>query len=302
MNCEAWLEAFLTRLLTAKGYSVHTVSSYRYDIKAFLAFLERQNPGCDPLGLLQPEVFESYFAELALKGATPSTMLRKKSALSRFIVFLCERELLQENPLKTIKVARLRRSLPLLPSKEQTMNFFESLPNPKGPLEIRNRAILELFYASGLRVGELIALRMGDFESDPPHIKVFGKGKKERLVPLGEIAHKSLKDYLKVRPSFLKGRSEALFLGTRGKPMSRQAVWKVIKRIACDWQKWGRVYPHLLRHAFASHLLEGGADLRTVQKLLGHRDIKTTEVYTHIRLEHLRKELAKALSNEPCGS
>jgi integrase/recombinase XerD len=229
-------------------------------------------------------------------------MLRKKSALGRFIGFLCEQELLKENPLKAIKVAKLRRNLPLLPSKEQIMNFFKHLPSPKRPLEIRDRAIIELFYASGLRVGELIALRMGDFEKDPPHIKVYGKGKKERLVPLGEIAQKSLEVYLQVRASFLKGRSEALFLGTRGKPMSRQAVWKVIRRIALNWPKWDRVYPHLLRHAFASHLLEGGADLRTVQKLLGHQDIKTTEVYTHIRLEHLRTELAKALPSKPCGS
>lgn len=299
MNWEAWLEAFLSRLFTSKGCSVHTVSSYRYDIKAFLAFLERQDSGCSSLGLLPPETFESYFAELAAKGATPSTMLRKKSALRRFMGFLSERGLMKENPLKAIKVAKVKRSLPLLPSKEQLMDFFKCLPAPKNPLEIRNRAIIELFYASGLRVGELVALRMGDFKKNPPHIKVYGKGKKERLVPVGGAAQKSLETYLKVRPSFLKGRSEAFFLGLRGKPMSRQAVWKVIKRFALDWPKGGRVYPHLLRHAFASHLLEGGADLRTVQKLLGHQDIQTTEIYTHIRLEHLRKELIKALPNKP---
>jgi integrase/recombinase XerD len=228
-------------------------------------------------------------------------MLRKKSSIKHFVAFLVEHGLAAENPLEGIRVARLKRALPLLPSRKQIEAFFERLPPPCGPLEVRNRSIAEFFYAAGLRVSELTALRVGDVQDDPPHLKVFGKGNKERVVPLGEVARKSLAAYLQLRPLFLKGRSDTLFLGVRGKAMSRQAVWKVIKRFAFFWPENDALYPHLLRHAFASHLLEGGADLRTVQTLLGHKDIQTTEIYTHIGLEHLRKELVKAHPRKPCG-
>lgn len=303
MILETALEAFLGKLSTERGYSKHTIASYHYDLRAFLAFLKAYNPVKDPLKMLKiPEVFEAYFAELASQGAAATTMLRKKSSLKRFVSFLIEKGLEKENPLESIRVARSKRALPALPSREQLDAFFKRLPPPCGLLAFRNRSIVELFYAAGLRVSELTALRVGDILDEPPHLKVFGKGNKERVVPLGEIARKSLTAYLEIRPEFLKGRCDALFLSSRGKAMSRQAVWKIIKQFASFWPENDGLYPHLLRHVFASHLLEGGADLRTVQTLLGHKDIQTTEIYTHIRLEHLRKELVKAHPRKPCRS
>ena len=302
MRLEIALEAFLGKLSIERGYSNHTIASYQYDLRAFLAFLRAYSPDENPVEALKtPEAFEAYFAELTSQGAAPSTMLRKKSSLKCFVGFLVEQGLAAENPLEGIRVARLKRALPLLPSTGRLEAFFKRLPPPCEPLEVRNRSIVEFFYAAGLRVSELTELRVGDVRDDPPHLKVLGKGNKERVVPLGEVARKSLVAYLQIRPSFLKGRSDTLFLGARGKAMSRQAVWKVIKRFAFFWPEDDALYPHLLRHAFASHLLEGGADLRTVQTLLGHKDIQTTEIYTHIGLEHLRKELVKAHPRKPCG-
>jgi len=217
MRLEIALEAFLGKLSIERGYSNHTIASYQYDLQAFLAFLRAYNPDENPVKTLKtPEVFEAYFAELTSQGAAPSTMLRRKSSLKRFVGFLIEQGLEAENPLEGIRVARLKRALPLLPSREQLEAFFKRLPPPCGPLEVRNRSIVEFFYAAGLRVSELTALRVGDVQDDPPHLKVFGKGNKERVVPLEKLHERAWRLTCSYARYSSRAAPDTLFLGVRG--------------------------------------------------------------------------------------
>ncbi len=287
MNWEKEVREFLNYLLLEKNYSLNTVESYRRDLLDFLKYFKKQKKTENNV----LSVFSSYVAYLSKKGLKPRTIARRVAAFRSFFNFL-EREGKAFSIKKKIFYPKLSPSLPSVLSVEEVARLIESVDTSSAHY-YRNRAILELLYGSGIRISELVNLNLGQIDFENELLRVFGKGKKERVVPLGKMAVRALRDYLeKERQKFDKKASKALFLNARGSRLTRQGAWKVIKEIG--WKAGLRLSPHTLRHSFATHLIEGGADLKSVQEMLGHSDISTTEIYTHIARPYLKKVFDEA--------
>ncbi len=295
------IDRFLDALWMERGLSQNTLAAYRQDLSGFALWLGRkglskEGSGKGPdkensSGLLaaQREDLLAYLANRVATGSKPRSTARLLSSLRRFYQHALREGWTQVDPSDRIDAPKLGRSLP----KALTEDEIESLinaPDNSAPLGLRDRAMLELLYATGLRVSELIELRMLQVNLRQGVVRTMGKGNKERLVPMGETAAYWLEKYLQdARPDLLKEReSEHLFLTQRGASMSRQAFWYVIKRHAQRAGIHKALSPHTLRHSFATHLLNHGADLRVVQMLLGHSDLSTTQIYTHVARERLK--------------
>jgi integrase/recombinase XerD len=253
----------------------------------------------DAQGLSSPEEITPahvllYLSALRRRGLAEETLARRLSALRGFFAFLVLEHGLSENPLALIEGPRPRRKLPVVLSPEETKRLLEA-PDPSSPIGLRDRAMLELTYSSGLRVSELLGLCLFDLNLEVGFVRVRGKGSKERLVPIGDYAREALQAYLKKgRPKLLKNFDEPhVFLNRRGRPLTRQRFWQIIKKNALKAGLRTDITPHVLRHSFATHLLEQGADLRTVQMMLGHASLSTTQIYTHVQAETLRRIHAK---------
>ncbi|MBW1732268.1 MAG: site-specific tyrosine recombinase XerD, partial [Deltaproteobacteria bacterium] len=222
----------------------------------------------------------------------PRSVARNLSAIKSFFRFLASEGEISVNPARLVDSPRIPRTLPDTMTVAEVERLLENVA-PTSPLGLRDRAMLELMYGTGVRVSELVSLKLLDIYLEAGFVRVFGKGSKERLVPFGGKAEKALRDYLREgRPKiFSQKRTDSpyLFLNARGRPLTRQGFWKILKRYAAKAGLSRRITPHSLRHSFASHLLEGGADLRSVQAMLGHADISTTQIYTHVTRERLRQ-------------
>ncbi len=292
MSPELLVDEYLSTLAVERGYSPRTVEAYAADLNDFLSFLEDQ--GLKQVSEVSPAHILLYLSQLRRRGLTEETMSRRLSALRGFFSFLVLEHGLSENPLVLIEGPRPRRKLPVVLSMEEVKRLLES-PDPASPLGLRDRAMLELTYSSGLRVSELVDLLLYDLNLEVGFVRVRGKGAKERLVPIGDFAREALEIYLKKgRPKLLKNPAEGhVFLNRRGRPLTRQRFWQIIKKYALRAGLSPRITPHVLRHSFATHLLEQGADLRTVQMMLGHASLATTQVYTHVQAETLRRVHAK---------
>ncbi len=292
MSPELLVDEYLSTLAVERGYSPRTVEAYAADLNDFLSFLEDQ--GLKQVSEVSPAHVLLYLSQLRRRGLTEETMSRRLSALRGFFSFLVLEHGLSENPLVLIEGPRPRRKLPVVLSMEEVKRLLES-PDPASPLGLRDRAMLELTYSSGLRVSELVDLLLYDLNLEVGFVRVRGKGAKERLVPIGDFAREALEIYLKKgRPKLLKNPAEGhVFLNRRGRPLTRQRFWQIIKKYALRAGLSPRITPHVLRHSFATHLLEQGADLRTVQMMLGHASLATTQVYTHVQAETLRRVHAK---------
>ena len=280
------LERFLDALWTEHGLSDHTLAAYRADLKGVALFLRRQT---STLMTAQRADLLGYLTQRVDNGARPRTTARLLSSLRRFYQYLLREGCLETDPSAQIDAPKLGRPLP----KSLTESEVEALlqaPDATRFLGLRDRAMLELLYASGLRVSELIALLVSQINLRQGVLRVVGKGDKERLVPLGEEAADWLVRYLEqTRPVLLRGRmSDALFVTQRGTSMTRQAFWYLIKRYARRAGITASLSPHGLRHSFATHLLNHGADLRVLQMLLGHSNLSTTQIYTHVARERLK--------------
>jgi integrase/recombinase XerD len=281
------LDAFCDALWLEDGLSPRSLESYRRDLRQFGLWLETQRlalPDADA-GALQ-----RFLAERTLRqGVAARSLARQLSTLKRYYRWLLRQGRRADDPTLNIESPRLPRPLPKSLS-EADVEALLATPDRESPLGLRDRAMLELLYACGLRVSELVGLPMAALSLEMGVVKVMGKGAKERLVPLGEAASESLTDYLKrARPALLAGRADdALFVTERGSAMTRQAFWYRIKHHARCAGISVPLSPHTLRHAFATHLLNHGADLRVVQMLLGHSDISTTQIYTHVARERLK--------------
>ncbi len=290
------IDRFLDALWMERGLSKNTLAAYRQDLTGLSLWLSNEGPGKgldkeNSSGLLaaQRENLLAYLASRVESGSKPRSTARLLSSLRRFYQHALREGWTQVDPSDRIDAPRLGRSLP----KALTEDEIESLinaPDDSTTLGLRDRAMLELLYATGLRVSELIELRMLQVNLRQGVVRTLGKGNKERLVPMGETAVHWLENYLQdARPDLLKGReSEHMFLTQRGASMSRQAFWYVIKRHAQHAGIHKALSPHTLRHSFATHLLNHGADLRVVQMLLGHSDLSTTQIYTHVARERLK--------------
>jgi integrase/recombinase XerD len=286
------IDAFCDALWLEDGLARNTLDSYRRDMQQFAGWLEKRS-GSDLLAADQA-LIQDYLAHKFRSKARASTAARLLSTLKRFYRHALRQNTIKADPTLRIDTPKLPRPLP----KTLTEVDVESLlaaPTLDQPLGLRDRAMLEVLYASGLRVSELVTLKVPQVSRDMGVVRVMGKGSKERLVPLGEEALSWLERYLKeARPALLGGKtSDALFVTTRAAVMTRQAFWHLLKRYALLAGLHKPISPHTLRHAFATHLLNHGADLRVVQLLLGHADISTTQIYTHVAQERMKQLHAK---------
>ena len=283
MKIDAAIEAFRLHLLVERGLSTNTVEAYMHDLSA----LAETSAG----GLIEaidPDLLRLHVERLALRGNSAATRARALSAVAGLLAFLRASGDLGTDPMADLRRPRRGRRVPRVLSVEQVVALIEA-PD-ESPLGIRDRAMLETLYASGMRVSELTSLRLSDLHLDIRTCTVLGKGRRERLAPLGEPAVAWVTRYLEeTRPRWARRPETAeVFLSARGRGLTRQAVWYRLRIYARRARIDQDVTPHLLRHSFATHLLEGGADLRVVQEMLGHSDIGTTEIYTHVSRERLR--------------
>lgn len=286
---ELFVKEYLAHLKLEKNLSANTVSSYKIDINAFVAFIKNENIN-DP-SRVTTENISRFFKLLKDMGLSATSSARYFSSLKGFFLYLLRNKYILKNPIEKISAPKISQKLPAV----LTVNEVEKilcLPDVENKLGLRDKAILELFYACGTRVSELINLKIGDLFLKEEIIRVFGKGSKERLIPIGSSAINWIEQYLmKSRPLLMKKlKSENyLFLNSRGSKLSRMGVWKIIDRYVKEAGIVKKVHPHTFRHSFATHLLEGGADLRAVQEMLGHADISTTQIYTHIDRDYIKQ-------------
>lgn len=279
-------DQFINHLRVEKGLARNTIDSYSRDLVRFLQFLQDRDRS--PLHVTQDDLTD-YMA--ALKGPLSArSMARNLSALKSFYRFLLSEGKIKANPARLLNAPKLPRRLPGVLSRDEVERLL-SQPDSSNPRGQRDKAMLELLYATGLRVSELVGLKIQNINLEAGYVRTVGKGSKERIVPIGAKAQVALKDYLAGgRVGLLRRRiSSYLFLNPSGRPMSRQGFWKNIKRYGRQGAIRKAITPHSLRHSFATHLLEFGADLRSVQIMLGHADISTTQIYTHVTRERLKK-------------
>lgn len=286
---DQYLDLFINYLKVERGLSDNTLSAYSRDLNAYLDYL------VDSAGITNPDMIRqsqvlTYLGVLKQNGLSPRSRARCLSALRTFHRFLQREKYSDLDPTALIDSPRSLQALPKLLSQSQVEALLDA-PSGEDQLSLRDRAMLETLYATGMRVSELVGLRLVDLKLDIGCLNAFGKGSKQRLIPLGEVALEILRDYLQNgRPKLQKQVvCEQVFLNRFGKSMSRQGFWKNLKRYAQQAGINHEVYPHMLRHSFATHLLEHGADLRAVQTMLGHADISTTQIYTHVIQERLKK-------------
>jgi integrase/recombinase XerD len=291
------IDRFLSYMTVERGVSPNTVSAYRNDLGQLAEFVAERAPDSATMGwsAVDAHTIASYLLELHSRGYSDTTRARKVASAKSMFAFLVEEGVVDTDPTDNVSSPKLGRSLPDTLSVEE-VDALLSAPNGDTPEADRDRAMLELLYASGIRVGELVSLNLDDVSLDQGAIRCFGKGSKERVVPIHDHAADLLRAYIaRGRPALAKAQSgAALFLNSRGRRLSRQGFWLVLKRWAEQSGIRKRVTPHTLRHSFATHLLRGGAPLRHVQELLGHASITTTQVYTHLTSEHVRTQYAKS--------
>ena len=282
------LEQFQDYLIFERGLSKRTLSAYQHDLENCIEFLARQ--GITDPAQVTPPVLRTWIFSLHETGLAPSSIRRAQSAVRTFFRFLVAEGWLSVDPTERLESPKIGDRLPEFLTKEETQRLLDA-PSPEKPLYWRDRSILELLYASGVRVSELVGLLISGLDLDNSFITVFGKGGKERIVPIGAPALATLRRYLsELRPKLDRAeRKGQVYLNARGRPLTRKSVWKLIKDSGRQAAISKNVSPHTLRHTFATHLLEGGADLAAVQELLGHVDISSTQIYTHVDREYLRK-------------
>lgn len=287
-----YLDLFLAYLSVEKGLTKNTLEAYSRDISAWLDFLEEK--GCGKLEQIRPTDVANFIAGLKAGGLAPRSRARALSALRMFHRFLVIENYAEVNPTAVIESPRVPGKLPSVLSIA-AVDALLAAPVGRSLTDIRDRAMLQLLYATGLRVSELVALQRTDINLQAGYLLTSGKGEKERLIPVGEAAKSAIAEYLLAlgdNPA-LSGE-KFLFLTRLGGSMSRQAFWNMIKKRALQAGIMQSISPHTLRHSFATHLLENGADLRSVQMMLGHADLATTQIYTHVsgdRLKKIHKEL-----------
>ncbi|HXG52272.1 MAG TPA: site-specific tyrosine recombinase XerD [candidate division Zixibacteria bacterium] len=282
------VDAFLAAMEVEKGLARNTLEAYGRDLAQFSAFVARN--GITSWSDTGAAEVRAYAAAARARGLGPRSIARQIVTIRRFYRFLAERRSIAALPRLAFRSAAAGRKLPHALSEEEIRLLLDQ-PDPRRPLGLRDQAMLELLYASGLRVSELISLRLPQLDLEGDYLVVQGKGSKVRAVPFGRWAKERLLRYLaEGRPRLLKGRSSsALFINRSGRPLTRQGFWKLIKGYARAAGLQKKISPHTLRHSFATHLLERGADLRSVQSMLGHADISTTQIYTHVTASRLKE-------------
>ncbi len=281
------IEAFLNYLSVERGLSRNTITSYQEDLNYYMNYLESK--GIDTLSRTTRNDITNFMLSQKDKGLAANSVARRLAAIKAFYRFLVREKILKTDPSSLIDSPKLWKKIPDALSINEVTKLLEQ-PDIRQQLGVRDKAVLEALYATGMRVSEAVNLKTDNVNVDVGFLRCIGKGNKERVIPLGKKAIRSVQRYLEVsRPKLLKGKtSEYLFLSRFGKRISRQSLWKIIKRYARQAGIKKPIRPHILRHSFATHLLERGADLRSVQEMLGHSNISTTQIYTHINKDRLK--------------
>jgi integrase/recombinase XerD len=287
------LQDYLNYLSVERGLAKNTLESYGRDLRQYLSYLtEKKN--LELKNSTQATVI-GYLLLLQARGKATATLSRNLAAIKSYYHFLAREGLIERDPTINLDAPKQEKRLPRVLSVQDVERLLEQ-PDLKTPGGIRDRAMLEVLYATGLRVSELVSLKINDLNLEMSYIRCFGKGSKERIVPLGSVATKYVKIYLDHARKFLASSpyESTLFLNHHGKGLTRQGFWKIIKKYAEHLNLDIEITPHTLRHSFATHLLENGADLRSVQEMLGHADISTTQVYTHLTKDRIKEVYEKA--------
>ena len=292
---EEYIEKFKTHLVAEKSASENTVAGYLNDLRQFSLFLKKTGHACNSKGVIDITQIDrlavrSFLVHLHDRELTGTTMSRKLSSLSSFFKFLCREGHLQNNIAKSIPAPKKENYLPAFLSVDDIFRLLE-LPESNTWIGSRDRAILEMFYSTGMRISELVTLQMAFMNLENRRVRVLGKGKKERWLPLGEKSITALNSYLSHREALVRKMKpdplpSSVFLNTRGNGLTTRGVRKIVGKYL-DQLVSGRHSPHSIRHSFATHLLEGGADLRTIQEMLGHASLSTTQKYTHLTVDRL---------------
>ena len=285
---EGALKEFIYFLSVEKGLSSNTLESYQRDLRKFFLFLEEKK--VYEIEHISRNNITSFLKEQREKGMATSTLTRNLASIRSFYQFLQKEQIITENPSLELETLKAEKKLPLVLSCKEVELLLEQ-PETGKTMGLRDKAMLELLYATGLRVSELVSLNVSDLNLKMGFIKCSGKGSKERMIPLGSVALFSIQEYLKSgRPKMMKHKEEkALFLNQQGTRLTRQGFWKILKKYALKAGIQTDITPHTLRHSFATHLLENGADLRSVQEMLGHADIATTQIYTHVARSKIKE-------------
>jgi len=286
MGFEQALTQYLQFIKLEKGLAENSVASYKRDLERYLTFLTDTLRLKDPAGVTLQHI-EQYLQELSAMELSASSLARNISSIRGFHEFAVAENFAEANPADLIDLPKRTKNLPEVLTPDEVSRILET-PNRESDAGIRNAAVLETLYATGMRVSELTRLELENLFFEIGFIRVVGKGSKERLVPVGEMAQTALEHYIEVvRPKFKSDKNprkakNKIFLSQRGNPLSRMSIWNIVNDAAERAGIVKNVYPHIFRHSFATHLLEGGADLRAVQEMLGHSSIITTEIYTHV--------------------
>ena len=280
------VDAYLDHLKVERGLARSTVESYARDLAGFVGWLEEESLGIEDV---DRGAVAGWLVSLSKSGLSARSQARHLSAIRGFFKHLLAERYVRRDPTELVESPKLGRRLPTVLTREEVVRLLAA-PDVATARGLRDAAMLHTMYAAGLRVSELVGLQMGDVNLESGFLAAFGKGNKRRLVPLGQVAC----DFITAWRAEIRGRwarpgEGALFVTARGGPMTRQSFWKIVKRYAAVAGITKRISPHKLRHSFATHLLSGGADLRAVQTMLGHADISTTQVYTHVTGDHLRR-------------
>lgn len=285
---DGYVNEFINYLSVERGLAQNTLESYGRDLRQFEAYMNSTHK--DLIKDSNRATILEYLNTLQSKGRAVSTISRNLAAIKSFYQYLVREKYIDKDPAANVESPKLEKKLPKILTISEVEELLKQ-PNVSTPNGIRDKAMLELLYATGIRVSELISLNISDVNLDMGYVKCFGKGSKERIVPLGSIAAKCVQEYLnKGRPKLVRTYDEpALFVNHHGNRLTRQGFWKIIKKYAQEANINKPITPHTLRHSFATHLLENGADLRSVQEMLGHADISTTQIYTQITKSHLKE-------------
>ncbi|WML53954.1 site-specific tyrosine recombinase XerD [Neobacillus sp. PS3-12] len=288
------LKDFIHFLIVEKGLAKNTIVSYERDLKSYIHYLNSVE-NIQHLNDVQRIHIVHFLGLLKEQGKSSKTLARHIASLRAFHQFLLRDKVTDHDPSVHIETPKMERSLPKVLNIQEVETLLDS-PKQNDHFGIRDKAMLEILYATGIRVSELIGLDLGDVHLTMGFVRCIGKGNKERIIPIGKTAANALKHYLEQgRPFFVnkKQREEALFLNHHGMRLTRQGFWKILKRLAAEAGIQKELTPHTLRHSFATHLLENGADLRAVQEMLGHADISTTQIYTHVTKTRLKDVYTK---------
>ncbi len=283
-----WIADFINYLSVERGLALNTLESYGRDLRQYAQYLGAQDyPSLDAVSR---ETIVGYLLHLQEEGKATATIARRLAALKAFYQYLVRERLMSEDPTSNLESPKLERRLPRVLSVGEVERVLRQ-PDPHYPAGLRDRAMLELLYATGIRVSELVSLNLGDVNLEQGYLRCIGKGQKERLVPIGSFAMESLRQYLsQARGRLVRDvREQSLFVNHHGRRLTRQGFWKIVKRYSQEAEIDRSITPHTLRHSFATHLLENGADLRSVQEMLGHADISTTQIYTHLTRARLKE-------------